>query len=126
MSYTAPCNKVFNVPFVSSRVTIKDTFIGHFKSAYSSKDADDSIGSIVVGNHATISCDYEVLAALKALVRTGETPNEELANACRQLFKSILQSDTTYITTKKMLQCLSNETYELDELSKAIRCEVSK
>lgn len=54
-----------------------------------------------------ISCDFEVLATLKALLKTGVTPNEILANTCRDFFLKILHSDTKHITKQSAMESLS-------------------
>lgn len=120
MQFTAPCHKLPTTPYCATPLSIKSKFTDMCHTIMAANTDDSPTGKIVVGEHGTITCDFLVLAVLKSLVRVGETPSEELAVACRQLFLNIMHADSSYITVGTMLKCLSRDTYELVQLSDAI------
>ena len=121
MQFTAPCHKLSTAPYCATPVSIKSKLIDQCHTFMAANTDDSPTGSIVVADRGKITCDSLVLAVLKSLVRVGETPSEELALACRKLFLSILHADSSYITIGAMLKCLSKDTYELTQLSDAIK-----
>lgn len=103
------------------QISIKQTFKDKCTAVLLSNTDNEISGKIQIRNGGQLLCDFKVIAVLKTLLRMGTTPYEELANACRQLFLSILKADPYYVTVGKMLGCLSKDTYELAQLSQAIK-----
>lgn len=126
MQFAAPCHKLPTTPYCATPLSIKSKFTEMCHTFMAANTDDSPTGTIVVGEHGTITCDFLVLAVLKSLVRVGETPSEELAIACRQLFLSILHANSSYITVGNMLKCLSKDTYETAQLSDAIKAIVAE
>ena len=104
-----------------------DTFIpgikSKFNTLYSSfidMNPDEDVGYIRIADKGTLSCDIEVLAILKSLVKLGVTNNSDLASACRDFFLSILRSHDSFITKQRALNTLSPIDYESEQLYEAI------
>ena len=98
---------------------IATTFNKHYKMAcYSDHPATGTIR--VPTRQKALLCEFEVIATLKALLKTGVTPNEDLANTCRDFFLRILHSDTRFITKACALDALVAENNEGDILYREI------
>ena len=120
MQYKVDTGRLKFNRYCGNQLSIRQTFIDKCKEVLLSNTDNEISGKINVGDKGQLLCDFLVIAVLKTLVRMGSTPYEELAVACRQLFISILHSNPSYVTVGNMLGCLSKESYELAQLSKAI------
>lgn len=121
MQYIVDTRKVKCNHYCGNQLSIHQTFKDKCTAVLLSNTDNEVVGKIQTRDGAQLLCDFKVIAVLKTLVRMGSTPYEELAIACRQLFLGILGADASYITVGKMLGCLSKDTYELAQLSAAIK-----
>lgn len=121
MQYKVDTKKVKCAHYCGNQLSIRQSFKDKCNAVLLSNTDNEISGKIQVRDGGQVLCDFKVIAVLKTLVRMGSTPYEELAVACRQLFLSILHADPSYITVGKMLSCLSKDTYELAQLSLAIK-----
>lgn len=98
-----------------------------FKILYNTYyNGDDKDVSTIEMNGTSKMCDYEVYVTMKSLVMLGINKNEERAIACRDLFLSILQASSDYITLGDMFTKALNPTgdYYYDTICDAIISEV--
>lgn len=121
MQYQVDTKKVKCTHYCGNQLSIKQNFKDTCAEVLLANTDNEIVGKIKTKTGAQLLCDFKVIAVLKTLVRMGSTSYEELAVSCRLLFYRILQSDSSYITVGKMLSCLSKETYELSQLSAAIK-----
>lgn len=80
----------------------------------------EEVGLITIEPSASVACDINVLLSIKVLLLVGITPNEEVADACREIVKSIvsLGSSRSYITEATLKERL--ELLEGDDIKKSI------
>lgn len=90
-----------------------------FNTIYASGDAES--GTIRMAGQDRL-CDYSVYVTLKSLVLTGTHRDEKRAEACRELFMSIIRLPGSYITASDMfVQILQpNGEYYHDTICEAI------
>lgn len=121
MQYEVPIRKVPTAPYCNTPISIQQLLSDKCHTFLAANTDNSLTGTIRISDHGQLTCDFLVLAVLKSLVQVGETPYEELAIACRELFLQILHANNEYITVGMMLKCLSNDTYEKAQLSKVIK-----
>lgn len=100
---------------------IKEKFCARYLEYVGMNTTDEISGEVQIAPNITLLCDFEVVAALKAIIKMGVTSNPELAKACREVFQSILKADPSYISKKRALAALSFGSYEKNELINGLK-----
>lgn len=100
---------------------IKEKFCARYMEYVGMNTTDEISGEVQIAPNIKLLCDYEVIAALKAIIKMGVTSNPELAKACREVFQTILKADPSYVSKKRALAALSGGTYEKNELINGLK-----
>jgi len=83
-----------------------------FEAKFNSEKTDDAeeITGSVNANGRIFQCDYIVIRALKALIKTSQSKNRALMEAALNVTTSMLQGivNTTYCTTRNMIEKLDD------------------
>ena len=120
MQFKVDKHTVFPTKINGIKQGIKQSFIDSYEMNMSMNTENDVTGFISVGNTRKLTCDIEVIIVLKTLVKMGSCKSEALALACRQLFKTIIKSDPSYVSKATMLRSLGKGNYETAQLCAAI------
>ena len=111
---------------MSSKNTVKDRYITDkvvelCNILLNANTDDEIVGYIQVPNKGSLRCDFNVIVMLKTILKVGITPNEQLAAACRQMFKEIISSDKEYISQNKAFAAITTESYEAKQLCNGLK-----
>lgn len=92
-----------------------------FYNMYVEPDAPEK-AEIVMMNGMSRKCDYPIYVALRSLIMTGVTADENRAIACRNLFITIINSNDTDITMSQVMSDVLELTgeYYHDTLCSAV------
>lgn len=92
----------------------------YYRNSLNSLETTDAKYGEVLFQGKSIKCDIETIKVLKALVRTGITKNELLADAVAELFKRILLLVIKGKSLKEELTLVEKEDYYIEQLKEAI------